>query len=236
MYWFREGSYWGILIWGACALMSSTGGIWLISTLFDVQDHEIPVLGFGSGLVLYLWFTNLLGHFLSPALAFLLPAPLICLLGFTARRIDPKKKLRVTLKTILVQASVFLILTGFFTLTGRGLAIFDERKNLSLISLMANGDIPPHNPLNPLTLYQYHYGSQLLGASLVKLGGFFPLERFRYQQRHLLGSDHFAGLHSHSSLYYQELGGSAAHCRLSFSKWNTLFINGVSHKFSFRAG
>lgn len=178
MYWFREGSYWGILIWGACALMSSTGGIWLISTLFDVQDHEIPVLGFGSGLVLYLWFTNLLGHFLSPALAFLLPAPLICLLGFAARRIYPKKKLRVTLRTILIQASVFLILTGFFTLTGRGLAIFDERKNLSLISLMANGDIPPHNPLNPLTLYQYHYGSQLLGASLVKLGGFFPWSAF----------------------------------------------------------
>jgi len=61
---------------------------------------------------------------------------------------------------------------------GRGLAIFDERKNLTLISLMANGDIPPHNPLNPTTLYQYHYGSQLLGASLVKTGGFFPWSAF----------------------------------------------------------
>ena len=61
---------------------------------------------------------------------------------------------------------------------GRGLAIFDERKNLTLISLMANGDIPAHNPLNPAALYQYHYGSQLLGASLVRTGGFFPWSAF----------------------------------------------------------
>ena len=178
MYWFRDSSYLGIFLWSACALMWSIGGTWLTTALFNLQKHESPILGFGVGLVIYLWLANILGHFLSPDLAFLLPAPVILLLGFITKRRNPKKGNGISLRIILVQAFIFLILTGFFTLIGRGLAIFDERKNLSLISLMANGDIPPHNPLNPLTFYQYHYGSQLLGASLVKLGRFFPWSAF----------------------------------------------------------
>ncbi|MGV8026725.1 MAG: hypothetical protein AB2L18_09230 [Anaerolineaceae bacterium] len=178
MYWLRDSSYLGIFVWGICALLWSIGGTWLVTTIFDLQKHEFPILGFGTGLVFYLWFTNILGHFLSAELAFFLPALFVFLLGFLTKRFSPQKKINSSLRTILFQAFIFLLLTGFFTLIGRGLAIFDERKNLSLISLMANGDIPPHNPLNPLTLYQYHYGSQLLGASLVKMGGFFPWSAF----------------------------------------------------------
>ncbi len=178
MYWLRDSSFLGILVWGACALMWSIGGTWLVTMIFDLQKHESLILGFATGLVFYLWLTNILGHFLSTELAFLLPAPLIFLLGFLSRRFNPQKKIDGSLRTVLFQAFFFLLLAGFFTLIGRGLAIFDERKNLSLISLMANGDIPPHNPLNPLTLYQYHYGSQLLGASLVKIGGFLPWSAF----------------------------------------------------------
>ncbi|MHB8806648.1 MAG: hypothetical protein ACYC59_03610, partial [Anaerolineaceae bacterium] len=178
MYWLRDSSYLGILVWGACALMWSIGGTWLVTMTFDLQKHESLILGFATGLVFYLWLTNILGHFLSTELAFLLPAPLIFLLGFLSRRFNPQKKINGSLRTVLFQAFIFLLLAGFFTLIGRGLAIFDERKNLSLISLMANGDIPPHNPLNPLTLYQYHYGSQLLGASLVKIGRFLPWSAF----------------------------------------------------------
>ena len=178
MYWLRDSSFLGILVWGACALMWSIGGTWLVTMIFDLQKHESLILGFATGLVFYLWLTNILGHFLSTELAFLLPAPLIFLLGFLSRRFNPQKKIDGSLRTVLFQAFIFLLLAGFFTLIGRGLAIFDERKNLSLISLMANGDIPPHNPLNPLTLYQYHYGSQLLGASLVKIGGFLPWSAF----------------------------------------------------------
>ena len=63
-------------------------------------------------------------------------------------------------------------------LWGKGLAIFDEQKNLSLISIMANGDIPPHfAPGQPL-LFIYHYGFQLFAASLMQLGGFFPWSAF----------------------------------------------------------
>ncbi len=178
MYWLRDSSYFGILVWGVCALMWSIGGTWLVTSIFELEKHESPILGFATGLVFYLWLTNIFGHFLSADLAFLLPAPLILVLGFIFKRLNPKKKIEIPLRTVLFQMFIFLLLTGFFTLIGRGLAIFDERKNLSLISLMANGDIPPHNPLNPLTFYQYHYGSQLLGASLVKIGGFLPWSAF----------------------------------------------------------
>ncbi len=178
MYWLRESTYLGVLLWVACTLMWSIGGNWLVASIFSLHKHEIPILGFGSGLVLYLWLANILGHFLPISLAFLLPAPMIFLTGYLAWRLNPKKENPFHLKTIFTQALAFAALTGFFTLIGRGLAIFDERKNLSLISLMANGDIPPHNPLNPSTLYQYHYGSQLLGASMVRLGGFFPWSAF----------------------------------------------------------
>lgn len=174
MYWLREGSYLGILLWGACALLWTVGGMGLVTAIFELRKDESLILGFGTGLVLYLWLANIAGHFLSPDWAFSLPAAVIFLLGFLVR----KRKADIPLHPLITQAMVFCLLTGFFTLIGRGLAIFDERKNLSIISLMANGDIPPHNPLNPLTTYQYHYGSQLLGASLVKIGGFFPWSAF----------------------------------------------------------
>ena len=174
MYWLREGSILGILLWSACGFLWTIGGIWLVTALFDLRKNETLILGFGAGLVSYLWLANIFGHFLSSGLTFSLPAAIIFLLGFLVR----KRKLDIPWRTLLVQTLVFCLLVGFFTLIGRGLAIFDERKNLSIISLMANGDIPPHNPLNPLTYYQYHYGSQLLSASLVKIGGFFPWSAF----------------------------------------------------------
>lgn len=174
MYWLREGSYLGIFLWGASAILWSVGGIWLVTATFELHKNEALILGFGTGLVLYLWLANILGHFLTTGWAFSLPAVVIFLLGFLVR----KRKPHIPLRTLLVQVLVFCLLAGFFTLIGRGLAIFDERKNLSIISLMANGDIPPHNPLNPLATYQYHYGSQLLSASLVKIGGFFPWSAF----------------------------------------------------------
>jgi len=153
--------------------------MWLIATIFEVEKHEIPILGFGSGLVLYLWIANILGHFLPSVWAFILPAPLVFLFGFLSKKIiNSQKKISIPIKIILIESIIFIVLGTFFIFIGRGLAIFDERKNLSLISLMANGDIPPHNPLDPTKLYQYHYGSQLLGASLVKIGGFFPWSAF----------------------------------------------------------
>jgi hypothetical protein len=61
---------------------------------------------------------------------------------------------------------------------GRGLAIFDDRKNLSLISLMAAGEIPPPFYMNPDVPFAYHYGFQLFGAILMRVGGLLPWTAF----------------------------------------------------------
>jgi hypothetical protein len=61
-----------------------------------------------------------------------------------------------------------------FTRLGKGLGVFDEYKNVSLISTMAAGDIPPHHFESSTISYSYHYAFQLLGASLMRLGGLFP--------------------------------------------------------------
>ena len=178
MYWLREFNSFNLLLCFSSGLSWSFGGYFLITRLFSLNKRETPLLSFGVGLVLYLWLANILGHFLAPYLAFLLPSPLILIAGLVVRKTSPQPHKKIPLKEFLIQAGIFTILVVFFTLIGRGLAIFDERKNLTLISLMANGDIPPHNPLNPETSYQYHYGSQLLGASLTKIGGFFPWSAF----------------------------------------------------------
>ncbi len=179
MYWLRTGNILSPLFFLCIAGMFSYGGYLILCSRFQLRKMEIPLLSFGVGLTLYLWLVNLAGHFLSPDLAFSIPAILVLVAGLLLQKKRPAlSEQQPSRHTLLKQAIVFLLLIFFFTMLGRGLAIFDERKNLTLISLMANGDIPAHNPLNPATLYQYHYGSQLLGASLVKIGGFFPWSAF----------------------------------------------------------
>lgn len=179
MYWVRGNNVVDIIPWFIAMLFCSLGGYLLASSIFYIKQREKPLVGFGLGIVLYLWLVNVVGHFLSPTLTFLLPSVLILIAGIFANRKGSKVKIRKQdLSGIVIQIGIFTTLLLFFTLIGRGLAIFDERKNLTLISLMANGDIPVHNPLNPDVLYQYHYGSQLLGASLVRLGSFFPWSAF----------------------------------------------------------
>jgi len=58
------------------------------------------------------------------------------------------------------------------------MGIFDEPKNLSIVSTMAAGDIPPHHYLNSTVSFAYHYGFQLLGSSLMRLGGLLPWSAF----------------------------------------------------------
>jgi hypothetical protein len=62
----------------------------------------------------------------------------------------------------------------FFLQISRGLAIFDEPKNLTITSLIATGDIPPHYYMNASYYFRYHYGFQILGSTLMRLGGMFP--------------------------------------------------------------
>jgi len=178
MYWFRTETPWMALAWLAAALLWSIGG-WLIAThAFSLAARERLILGIGLGLGLYLWFVNALGHWSTPGLAFSIPAVLVFGLGLfyafrSARPFLDREDLRVW-----PYGLVWLGLAILFQRLAMGVAVFDEPKNLSIVSTMAAGDIPPHHYMNAEAGFAYHYGFQLLGASLVRLGGLQPWSAF----------------------------------------------------------
>lgn len=179
MYWFREGSALSLLPWLAAMLMLWLGG-WLLAThAFRLGARERLIVGLGLGLVLYTWVVNLLGQVIAPWPAFMGAAALILLAGALVgwrRKSGPwlnKEDLQIWPWLILGLGLVWVFLQW-----GKGLALFDEHKNLSLISVIANGDFPPRfMPNYPLNLI-YHYGFQVFGASLMQLGGMLPWSAF----------------------------------------------------------
>jgi hypothetical protein len=178
MYWFRSGNPLDGLALIPFFLLFIVGG-WLLSThAFKLKSRERVVVGFGLGLALTLWFSNLLGHWFVPQAAFWGASGLVLILGFLSTIWSDRPFFD---KADLQAWPLLLFFVGIallFTLMGRGLGIFDDRKNLSIISTMAAGDIPPHFYMNSEFLFKYHYGFQLFGASLMRVGGFFPWSAF----------------------------------------------------------
>ena len=178
MYWFRTGNALDGLALIPFFILFTIGG-WLISThAFKLKSRERVVVGFGLGLALTLWFSNLLGRWLPPQIAFWGAAGLVLLLGFLSTIRSDRPFLDNEDLKVWPLLLLFIGITLLFTLMGRGLGIFDDRKNLSIISTMAAGDIPPHFYMNPEFLFKYHYGFQLFGASLMRVGGLFPWSAF----------------------------------------------------------
>jgi hypothetical protein len=176
LYWFLSGSPISIVPFLLVALAWMVGG-WLVArTAFRLEPRERLTVGVGLGLAAFVFLSNVLARWLAADIAFAGAAVLVLAAGLLASRGNPVP-LREDLVGWPVLAGV-LVATIFFTLIGRGLAILDDRKNLSLISMMAAGDIPPHFYMNPVALFRYHYGFQLLGASAVRLGGLFPWSAF----------------------------------------------------------
>ena len=62
-------------------LIWAFGGYLILVSLFKVQRYEATLLGFGLGLVLQAWVSNLLAHFLAPVPAFWAAAGIILLIG-----------------------------------------------------------------------------------------------------------------------------------------------------------
>jgi hypothetical protein len=133
------------------------GGGWsLVRSGFTLPAGDRPLVGAGVGLVLATWLSNLLGHWIDAAPAFWLATLVVAALGLLAwwkgRSDESDRPDGRSLALILV----VLLLAYLFFRMGRGLAIFDDRKNLSLISLMAAGEIPPPFYMNPDVPFAYH--------------------------------------------------------------------------------
>jgi hypothetical protein len=179
MYWYRDGSALSLLPWLATIALVWLGGWLLVSRLFKLERKERLITGLALGIVLYSWLVNLIARFVAPNLGFLLPAILLFLLGALVAFIH-RDEYKIEWKDFSVWPWLLagLFLVWVFALLGKGLAIFDEQKNLSLISIIANGDVPPRFFLDYPRLFVYHYGFHLFGASLMRLGGMLPWSAF----------------------------------------------------------
>ncbi|MGD8632157.1 MAG: hypothetical protein PVF85_01210 [Anaerolineales bacterium] len=178
MYWFMSGTVGGWLLLFVFLSLISIGGWFIASHSFRLQGRERLISGIGIGLVCYIFFTNILGQILSPGISFYLAGLLVVVAGLIARYADPQGELRSREVNVWPLLILLFSLTALITLIGRGIAIFDDRKNLSIISTMAAGDIPPHFYMNPDYLFNYHYGFQLFAAGLMRVGGLFPWSAF----------------------------------------------------------
>ena len=179
MYWSMTRSVGDILALLLFLALCTAGGWFLVRAGFRLSSKDRVVVGAGLGLTLATWLANLLSRWIVPPVSFWLSAGLLVVVGAGLWWRQPDRRLRLgqELRPWLLIVAV-LVLGYFFLRIGRGLAIFDDRKNLSLISLMAAGDIPPHFYMNPDFYFRYHYAFQLFGAMLMRLGGLFPWSAF----------------------------------------------------------
>jgi len=179
MYWLRSGHPLDFIPWLITALLWFIGG-WLLAThAFKLEQRERPMVGLALGLIGYTFFANLLGHWLPANWAFILAGILMLLLGlgFAWKGKRPILDWH-DLTSTWMQFLAFILITGAFQLISEGVALFDEPKNLTIISRMAAGDIPPHFYLNSDFYFRYHYGFQLFAATLMRIGGLFPWSSF----------------------------------------------------------
>lgn len=174
MYWFLNGMASSILPLVLTSLLWACGGWLIASGAFRLRPGERVAVGAGIGLAIHLAVANLLAHVLASAASFFASAILVFILGLVLclreRRGLDWRDWRAAWAQLLLCGLLVLL----FVLIGRGLGILDDRKNLSLISLMANGHIPPPFYMDGATPFKYHYGSQLFGAELMSLGGLMP--------------------------------------------------------------
>lgn len=173
MYWFRAQSALSFIPWILTACAWFIGG-WLIAThAFNADKNKRILLGFGLGLVLYLWLTNLLGHWLTPPQSYYASSILLFVVGLILSR---RSHIQMFEPAVFKIWPILFIWAGVFLyalLLERGLMIYDDQLHLPAISVIAASRLPPKYFLNANDPFAYHYGFDLLGASLMRIGGMF---------------------------------------------------------------
>ncbi len=187
LYWWRTGSAGPLGVWLLLAGVVWLGG-WLLAThAFRLEGAVRLLLGFGLGLGIYLWTANLLAHLLPPAAAFSSAALAPGLLGLAFVRGGARPILDIRDLRAWPVLLVGVIFGWVFLRVSQGVAIFDDYVHLPLISTMAAGNIPPRYFVNAEVNFAYHYGFQLFGASLMRLGGLTPWGAFDLSKAILWG-------------------------------------------------
>lgn len=179
MYWFRDGSSLAFVPWLAAFLLSWLAG-WLLAThAFKLNKHERLIAGLALGVVLSAWLVNFVGRLVPAELAFWFAPGLLLLIALAVAWRSPQRPIlhREDLQ-IWPWLLAGLGLVWLFLLWSKGVALFDEHKNLSLISVIGNGDIPPRYSLYPDIYLAYHYGFHLFAGGLMRLGNMLPWSAF----------------------------------------------------------
>ena len=173
MYWFRSASILNFVPWLLTAMLWSLGG-WLIAThAFEIEKKERLVIGFGLGMVLYLWLVNLVGRFMTPVAAFFIPALVVLFIGLAMAWKSGRPFLNFADFSIYPFLIILAALFVYSVMLERGLSIFDDYHHLPAISVIGAGSLPPRDYLYANFNYFYHYGFELLGGSLMRLGDLF---------------------------------------------------------------
>lgn len=178
MYWFRDGSSLDLLPWLLAFLLAWLGGWLLASHAFKLKKNERLIAGLGLGVVLSAWLANIVGRWLPANLTFWVAPIVLLLAGALAAWRSPQRPV-IDRKDLQIWPWLMVGL-GFvwlFLLWSKGLALFDEHKNLSLISVIGNGQIPPLYQ-EPNFYLAYHYGFHLFAGSLMQLGKMLPWSAF----------------------------------------------------------
>ena len=176
----RTGNPIDLFIWLALCLCWWVGG-WLIAAhVFHLRPRERIFAGTSLGLLIFILGSNFLARWLPLAPAYWVTAVLILGTGiFFAVRQPPGERWPIWRDLRLApNILVFIGLLVLFSLINFGLAILDDYSNLPMLSMIANGKLPPPFYLNPEISLNYHYGLHVFAASLVRIGGLFPWTAF----------------------------------------------------------
>jgi len=165
--------YLAFLLW---SMLWALGGIMLVRTTFKLQKQGYMITGVGVGILIESWIANLLGRLLDPLLAFWLSALIVFIAGFLFSL--PLWRQKIPFKDLfpiaLWQWITFFVLFYIFFMISSGMSIWDEFKTLPLVSMIANGDIPPHFPYDTSVVLDEHYLRYLIAAQFMRVGDFYP--------------------------------------------------------------
>ncbi len=187
MYWFRTGSALALLPWLGLTGIWWAGG-WLLAThAFRLPRRERFFVGFGLGLGVFLFLSNLLAYLIPIALAFLVASLTTLGLGLAFALPGHRSLLRLRDMVVWQPVAGALLLSWVFLKISQGVGLFDEFIHLPVISTLAAGNFPPQSVGNSQSCGAYHYGFHLLGASLMRLGGLFPWSAFDLSKSILWG-------------------------------------------------
>jgi hypothetical protein len=175
VYWFWSSSLKDILLYCLLCGLWALGGWLIVSHAFRLKSIERIASGLGTGMLLFIIFSDWLAQFLPLPTAFWSASGLVLALGLAAAWRSGRRP-RLSLHDLKAWPLLLALaaLTLLFTYIQRGLAIFDEYQHLPMISIMAAGDIPPHFYLDPQYYFAYHYSLHVLAASMVRLAGLTP--------------------------------------------------------------